>query len=243
MGVGTREHVGTDLLAHGVDGVADLRHKLRHLLAAEGGPLGNGLRILRLKDVDTRKFLEFTHATLAVAAVRRRIRAVGEVQSVLVPQAARQDGVHVADVVQLDIVHLGDGGVFLDHGHDEVLHLGMRRVQGLVVIHIGRELVGTLAQAVHAVPVVGLPALEHAGLPGMVFQPELMGDLRDGRGVLHGRLDAHAGKTVGFPILKLGPDLIQVRILAHALPPVQRHGRLLFSAGDENGERREERNQ
>ena len=186
-----------------------------------------------MKDVDAGELLELAHAAVAVAVIRRRIRAVGEIQSVLVPQAAGQDGVGVADVVQLDIVHVGDGGNFRDHRHDEVLDLRVRRVQGLVVLHIGRELVRALAEAVHGVPLVRLAALQHAGLPGVVLEPLLVGDGGNGRDVGEVRLDADTRESVGLIVLEFGPHLLQVRVRADPFPSVQGDGRLLLGAGRE----------
>ena len=226
-----------------MDRVAHLRHQRGDLPATERRPLGHGLRILRLENVDTGQFLELVHAAVAVAIVRRRIRAVGEVQAVLVPQTAGQDGVGIADVVQLDIVHVGNGGDFRDHRHDEVLDFGVRRIQGLIVLHIGRELVRGLAEAVHAVPVVRLAALQHAGLPGVVLETFLVGDGGNGRDVGEVRLDTNARETMGLVVLELGPYLFQVRVLADAVPSVQGDGGLLFGAGAKDGDGRQQAEQ
>ena len=65
----------------------------------------------------------------------------------------------------------------------------------------------------------------------MVLEAFLMGDGGNGRDVGEVRLDADARESMGLIVLELGSDLLQVRVLADAFPPVQGDGGFLFGTG------------
>ena len=232
---GAGEYVGTYFLALGVHGGADFVHQRRHLIGPELGPFLHLGRVFHGLDVNASEFLESGGAVVAVAVVGRGIFLV-HYQTVLVPQAAGEDDVRVADVVQLNVVHLGnlgDGGHLV---HQVLVNFRIAGIQGLVIGNVGGIFIGRLSQAVHGIPAVGLVSAEHAGNPGMVFQTFRMGTGGSlGHHLRIAVFQAHAHDALGLPEMHLLLELVHVRLFIDALPHIDGEGFFLLGAGGQEG--------
>ena len=193
-------------------------------IAAELCPLLNLRRVAHLGDVYSALLLEYSHTVVAVAEVGLGIFAV-HVESVLVPQATRQDYVGITDIVELNVVNLRNFGNLLESCSEEFLHFLVTRVERCIIRYVRRIVVGRLAQSVYGVPALRLSAGSHSRHPCVILQSRLLGSLRRCTYLLHvhSGVDTHARNAVLLPCLEVGSKRFFSSVVGIARPSIHRN--------------------
>ena len=124
---------------------------------------------------------------------------------VFLPQSFREHDVGIADVVKLHIVHFGNVGNGTVLFREPCHHLGVTRVEGGIIGHIGTVLrvVSRQAEPVDGIPSGILAVLQHGRYPCMILQSLLVGDACSSLyafGVEATSLHADACQSVRLPL-------------------------------------------
>ena len=146
-----RERRSAHLLAIGMDRLGEQVGHFGDLVAAELAPLHVHGRIFLLTRIIPVLRLELLDHGRMVAEVPLRILPVLD-HAVIRPEGRRQDHVHKAVVVQRDAVQPVHFAIGLDLIIQVLPHLGQRRAQELVIVHISRRIGQAPAQPVDTQP-------------------------------------------------------------------------------------------